>query len=316
MVKSSFLSADLRSPRGAILVAASLAASSFAADPPAGAVLEITKTNAGEETVSHGVLLDDRPGLVVTVSASVEEKATFRVTRRAGSGGQAPVQASLALFDANSRVLFLKVESPPADAPSVRLSTVPSTTTAPLTWLPPDGAQPAIDAGPLRQFDGNPLTLTLRRLHFGSSRESDRPVPGTPVFNAQGDLVALPLSPIPDETGAWLGLPAAAIAKLADDFAAVGRAETGQLDIGIAIGTTSPRVEFVTAGSRAQKAGLAQGDIILSLGGRPITDVFDILDANFFLTARNPVTIRFLRGLETMSVVAPPVTPAPAPKKK
>jgi S1-C subfamily serine protease len=47
----------------------------------------------------------------------------------------------------------------------------------------------------------------------------------------------------------------------------------------------------------------------LALNGRPIHDVFDVLDANFFLTAREPVTIRLLRGLETLSVTARPVSP-------
>jgi S1-C subfamily serine protease len=281
-----------------------------AADPPSPAVLQIAKNSAGEETITHGFLLDGYPGLVVTVAASIEEKASFLVSPFPRLPDQTPAPATVALFDPGSRVLFLKVESPPTGTTPVRPATDPSSITDTLAWSPSDGPQPAVDAGPLRQLDGRPLTLTLRRLHFGSTRETDRPIPGTPVFNNQGELAALPLSPIPEETGAWLGLPAAAIAKLAADLAAVGRAETGQLDLGVAIGTTTPRIEFVKPGSRAQKAGLLAGDIILSLGGRPVTDVFDILDANFFLTAREPVTIRFLRGLETMTVSAPPVGPA------
>ncbi len=312
MVKSSFLSV---SPRplllGALVPLAFLPPAPVRADdPPSRAVLEVAKNSAGEETITHGFLLDGHPGLVVTVAASVEDKASFLVRPFPRLPDQAAAPATVALFDPGSRVLFLKMESPPTGATTVRPATEPSTVTAPLTWSPPDGPQPAIDAGPLRQLDGRPLTLTLRRLHFGSTRETDRPVPGTPVFSQDGALAALPLSPIPEETGAWLGLPAAAIAKLADDLAAVGRAETGQLDLGVAIGTTTPRIEFVKPGSRAEKAGLLAGDIILSLGGRPVSDVFDILDANFFLTAREPVTIRFLRGLETMSVTAPPVVPA------
>jgi membrane-associated protease RseP (regulator of RpoE activity) len=305
------LFADPRAVLGAsLLIATFQAAPCRAADPPAHAVLEIAKNSAGEETITHGVLLDGHPGLVVTVAASVEEKATFLVGPHPRTAERQPTPATVALFDPGSRVLFLKLESPLTGVPAVKVATMASTTTAPLNWLPADGPQPAIDAGPLRQLDGRPLALTLRRLHFGSSRENDRPVPGTPVFNEQGDLAALPLSPLPEETGAWLGLPATAIAKLASDFAAVGHAETGLLELGIAIGTTTPRIEFVKPGSRAQKAGLVQGDILLSLGGRPITDVFDVLDANFFLTSREPVTIRLLRGLETMSVTAPPVMPA------
>ena len=316
MVKSLSSSASTRPLLGALsplpvtaLLAVLPAAPAPGADPPPRAVLEVAKNSAGEETITHGFLLEGHPDLVVTVAASVEEKATFLVGPNPRRPDQAPSPATVALFDPGSRVLFLKLPSPPQGTTAIRTATEPSTVTAPLSWSPPDGPQPAIDAGPLRQLEGRPLALTLRRLHFGSSRETDRPVPGTPVFNKDGALAALPLSPIPEETGAWLGLPAAAVAKLATDLAAVGRAETGQLDLGVAIGTTTPRIEFVKPGSRAQKAGLLAGDIILSLGGRPVTDVFDILDANFFLTAREPVTIRLLRGLETMSVTAPPLMP-------
>ena len=305
MEKSSFLFVSLLGSLGILLP--SFLPTLHAASPPASSVVEVRQNSAGEETITHGVLLDGYPDIVVTVAASVEEKTTFTVgaypaTREAT---RAPASATVALFDPGSRVLFLKTATPPAGVASVKFSTTPAAITTPLSWLPAEEPQPAMDAGPVRQLDGRPLALTLRRLHFGSSRVSDTPVPGTPVFTENGELAALPLSPLPGETGAWLSLPATAVTKLATDFAAVGRAETGQLELGIAIGT----IEFVTPGSRAQKAGLAQGDILLALNGRPIHDVFDVLDANFFLTAREPITIRLLRGLETLSVTARPVTP-------
>lgn len=315
MAKPSFLSDSVRPAMAALLAVFAASHPCPAADPPAGAVLRITKNSAGEETVTQGVRLEDFPGLVATVAAAVEEKASFQIGPNPPTPDHPPTSATVALFDPNSRILLLKLGSEGPSKSAVKLAHEPAMTTAALSWPAPGGLQPALDAGPLRQLDGRPLALTLRRLHIGSSRESDRPVPGTPIFNEKGELTALPLSPIPEEAGAWLGLPAAAVAKLASDFTAVGRAETGQLDLGIAIGTTTPRIEFVKPGSRAQKAGLAAGDIILSLGGRPVTDVLDILDANFFLTAREPVIIRFLRGLETMSVTAPPVAPTVVPPK-
>ena len=316
MAKPSFSSDNARPAVAAVLALLLSTGHCLAVDPPSGAALRITKNSAGEETVTQGVRLEEFPGLIATVAAAVEDKATFQVGPNPPSPDHPPASATVALFDPNSRILLLKLATEQVSAPAVKLAVQPSATTAPLSWPAPGGPQPAMDAGPLQQLDGRPLALALRRLHIGSSRESDRPAPGTPIFNEQGELTALPLSPIPESAGAWLGLPAAAVAKLATDFTAVGRAETGQLDLGIAIGTTTPRIEFVKPGSRAQKAGLAAGDIILSLGGRPVTDVLDILDANFFLTAREPVIIRFLRGLETMSVTAPPVAPvvSPAPK--
>lgn len=287
-----------------VLALSLLGAAALPAAEPTAAILDIRKNSAGTETQTHGIVLSAHPSLVITVASAVEEKDSF-TSRHAAS----ETKAAVGLFDSSSRILVLKPEAAPSGEASRPAAGAPAAGSK-LRWLNSAGPQPAMDAGPIKQLDGRALALTLRRVHFGSSDPDLAPIPGTPVFNDAGEVTALALSSFSEDPGAWLCLPIAAAAKLADDYAATGHAETGRLDLGIAVGTTTPRVEFVKAGSRAEKAGLQAGDILLELNGRPLADVFDVLDANFYLTTRNPVPIRLLRGLDTLILTAPAVPPA------
>jgi serine protease Do len=282
------------------LIASGLRAQSAPAPPT---VIEALKNSAGLETRAQGLVLDDSEGLVVTVAASVDEKATFTC-----SAGGKTVAAKVAIFEANSRLLLLKPEAPFAAAPSKpRTAKTPLAPAERLSWFPLSGRQPAICAGPIQSLDGRALALTLQRVHFASSDLEAMPHPGTPAFNGAGEVAAFALSPLADSEGAWLCLPVEAARKVIADYRASGKHETGQLEFGIATGTTTPRIEFVKQGSRAEKAGLAAGDIVLEIAGRPITNSLDILDANFYQTSRNPVSMRVLRGIETLELTAPAV---------
>ena len=95
--------------------------------------------------------------------------------------------------------------------------------------------------------------------------------------------------------------------KVAADFNRHGRSDTGQLDLAIAIGTTTPRVEFVKPGSRAERAGVQPGDVILQIDDHPVTEALDVLDANFYLDPRHSTKLRVLRGLDERELTAPPV---------
>ncbi len=273
------------------------------AEAPAG--VEIQTNSAGEETLSQGIVLDDT-GLLVTVAPSVEPKATFTFTTPDG-----PAPATVALFDPTSRLLLLK-PSRPATEEGKPLPALRATSPAPATRLhwaeETHGDRPAAYAGRISQIKGQPLPFA----HFAIQFETDEePLPGTPIATDEGEIAALVLGPAPDAAPSWLALPAAAVAKVLADFKALGKVDSSQLELGIAIGTSLPRVEFVRAGSRAEKAGLVAGDIILEIGARPIHDVLDILDASFYHNARDPFDLRVLRDLRTLRFTAQPVVKAP-----
>lgn len=259
------------------------------------AAVEIHTNSAGEEVISLGVVLDDS-GLLVTVAPSVEPKATFSCATSNG-----PVTATVALFDSISRVLLLKPSA------SVHATAVTETAAAlspgmELRWSRDEKERPMALAGMVAQVKGQPLPLAHVAVHFAAEEE---PSPGTPLWTVEGKLAAFVMGPLPDAAPAWLCLPATAAAKVLTDFHAVGRVDTSQLELGIAVGTSLPRVEFVREGSRAALAGVQAGDVILQLGPRSIQTVLDILDASFYQTSRQSFELRVLRGTQTLQLTAP-----------
>ena len=273
------------------MVALTLAA--HAAELPAA--VEVRKSNgAGGDIVSVGTVLDSA-GLLVTVSAAAEPGARFFV----GPADQ-PAKGDVALHEPKSRVLLLRTEKPAAPAATLGTSRALAPL-AELKWSAGAGLKPARVVGPMKSLDGKALLLTLLRVNFAEGT----PVPGTPLLDPEHRVVALALSALDDEAGGWLALPVEAVQKVAADFAKYGRVQTGRLEIGVAIGTTTPRIELVKPGQRGEKAGLRAGDVLLRLGTRDVADCFDVLDANFHLDSRVETPIRILRGQQIIDLTAP-----------
>lgn len=287
-------------------VSAALVAGALAVQAQISAGIEIHTNSAGEETVSAGLVLDDS-GLLVTVAPSVEPKTTFAYLTSLG-----PKEATVALFDSVSRLLLLKPSEPGEFAVTPMATETPAPASI-LRWEGEKGEQQVAFAGLVAQVKGQPLPLTHWAVLFAPD---DDPAPGTPLWTAEGKVAALVLGPLPDGEPAWLCLPVAAARKVLTDFREAGKADTSQLELGIAIGTSLPRVEFVREGSRAAQAGVQAGDVILEISQRPIRQVLDILDANFYLTSRQPVELRVLRGGKTWMLIAPPLKGEAASEKK
>jgi len=64
-------------------------------------------------------------------------------------------------------------------------------------------------------------------------------------------------------------------------------------------------VRDVEAGSPAEKAGLAQGDLIISAAGRPVVTADDLFDAMSAVDADAPLSVNVLRGAEERTVTIP-----------
>ncbi|MGI8602139.1 MAG: hypothetical protein ACR2OZ_03970 [Verrucomicrobiales bacterium] len=259
-------------------------------------MVRIVQRVTDKETVSAAVRLAQTEALI-TVMPGVDEGASF--TCRTGAGESL---AKLVFYDTRSHLAVVTVdETRPAtlahaDSRSVTLGTS-------LKIITPDETPGrARFAGRVKQLEGQPLLLTLLRFHSAASGM----LPGSAIVDDQHRVVALALSTL-DDQGAWLSIPIEAALKVAADIKRFGVCQSGELEVGVAVGTTTPRLEFVKAGSRAERTGLKAGDIILRIGERPVAEAFDILDANFYLTTRDPAQVRVLRGLEELTLTAPAV---------
>ncbi len=117
---------------------------------------------------------------------------------------------------------------------------------------------------------------------------------GAPLLNLKGEVVGILISPLENGAGCF-ALPIEAAEKVYGDFLRFGEARPGWL--GITVGDTQhngqgpPEVREVIEGSPAAKCGLQRGDVLLRIGERRIQQPGDVLDASFYLTAGDQVSL-------------------------
>ncbi len=137
---------------------------------------------------------------------------------------------------------------------------------------------------------------------------------GGPIVNAAGELVGLNTNRLGD--GFYLAI--AADASLRERVTRLGRGESPsrpRLGVAVAPGAAARRmrravglpehdgvlVREVEEGGPAAVAGLQEGDLIIKLGDRPITNVDELQDALGAL-GEELLEMRFLRGADERSV--------------
>jgi serine protease Do len=161
---------------------------------------------------------------------------------------------------------------------------------------------------------------TRRTLSGGPHRDlilTDASLPdprtGGALIDLSGHLVGLVIPAPPpslDATGFRLAVPSHRARRIAEDLAQIGRVRRSA--IGVRIGTADPeqsalldppgavRVEAVTPEGSASRSGLRAGDLILSVGGRPVATPEQLASAIEFAPTGEPIPIDILRdGLRT-----------------
>ena len=140
---------------------------------------------------------------------------------------------------------------------------------------------------------------------------------GSALVDGQGRLVGLNTNRL--GSGFYLALPADATLK--QRIAALGRGESAErprLGIGIAPSRVARRmrravglperdgvlVREVEADSAAERAGIAEGDLIVEVGGKPVHDPDDVYDALATAGAKAKLSLRIVRGAEERTVEA------------
>src|SRR6266566_1019493 len=150
------------------------------------------------------------------------------------------------------------------------------------------------------------------RLIAGSVEHTAPLAPGSsggPILDADGALVGINTNRLGE--GFYLALPADAALRGRVD--ALGRGESPErprLGVAVAPSHVARRlrrsvglperdgllVRGVDDGSPAQRAGIAEGDLIVEVAGKPVTDADDLVEA--ITTATTPYDVRVVRGTE------------------
>jgi serine protease Do len=154
------------------------------------------------------------------------------------------------------------------------------------------------------------------RLIAGSVEHTAPLAPGSsggPILDADGGLIGINTNRLGE--GFYLALPADAALRSRVD--ALGRGESPErprLGVAVAPSHVARRlrrsvglperdgllVRGVDEGSPAQRAGIVEGDLIVEVAGKSVTDADDLVEA--ITTAATPYDVRVVRGTEERTI--------------
>lgn len=145
-------------------------------------------------------------------------------------------------------------------------------------------------------YEGESYPLPFFRVRLADSNH--RCSAGTPLVNEAGQLEAILTDHDLGSASEAHAIPVAQIRKLLQELEKFQ--ETGPVWVGMLLhnDSSTPEVKEVVPDSPAANAGLAPGDVVLSLNGNKITDLNDLVEAIHCLPAGEEARITVLRGLD------------------
>ncbi|MHA3771750.1 S1C family serine protease [Verrucomicrobiota bacterium sgz303538] len=169
---------------------------------------------------------------------------------------------------------------------------------------------PTPSFGMVGGFDVKYLGKYFGAKHIRANVAVQRGEGGAPLLNMKGEAVGILISSL-DQGSASFVLPIEAAEKVRRDFVRFGEVRPGW--IGVLIGEAATaiqgsvaEVQEVMPDTPAGKAGLQEGDILLQLGSRPIKSPEDMVDASFYLSANDDVSVKIARGGQPMELSIQP----------
>lgn len=168
--------------------------------------------------------------------------------------------------------------------------------------------------GTIAGFDIKYAGRYFATMHIRANVPVQRGQGGAPLLNLHGEVVGMLISSL-DAGSAAFALPIEAAEKVRKDFVRFGSVRPGWLGVGVhpasaAVAGSTAEIDQVTVDAPGTKAGLEKKDVILAIGDRKIQSTDDVLDASFFTTAEDPLTVTVWRDGAELSLV---VTPADHP---
>src|SRR6266403_888490 len=158
--------------------------------------------------------------------------------------------------------------------------------------------------GMIAGFDRKYLGRYFSTTHLRVNVAAQRGEAGAPLLNFKGEVVGMLVSSLENNSSCY-ALPIDAAEKIRSDFVRFGEARHGW------VGANVSEAKEATEGSRAKvteildtpasDAGIKPGDVLLQVGRTKVKEPEDVLDASFFLTAGDTVSITVVRGGEKVT---------------
>lgn len=139
---------------------------------------------------------------------------------------------------------------------------------------------------------------------------------GCPILDINGRLLGMTVASIPDMDSSY-AMPVEALIRVRDDILFSGHMIHSWMGFRVAEATdpdgeSAVYLSSIVENAPAETAGLKEGDVLLSIGGREIANVADVPSAVFFTRANQYTMVKVRRGDEVFEVS---VKTLPRPEK-
>lgn len=157
----------------------------------------------------------------------------------------------------------------------------------------------------ITQVGAKVLPLGLLSITF----TGEVPPSGTPLVDASGNIVGLILQKVTNKTA--YALPAQAVRRVQHDIEDHNKLVRGWLGISLSTESTVPRITHVWSDSPAYKAGLKEGDILVSASGYPTARYPDAVNALFYAVPGQSTPLEVSRKNQRISCEITPMRQKP-----
>src|SRR5947208_4204589 len=160
--------------------------------------------------------------------------------------------------------------------------------------------------GMIAGFDRKCLGRYFSTIHLRVNVPTQRGEAGAPLLNMRGEVVGIIVSSLENNSSCY-AVPIEAAEKIRSDFVRFGEARHGWVGVNQLSEAAEPaggsraQVTQIMQGTPAANCGMKEGDVLLQLGHKKITDPEDVFDASFYVTAGDVVPITVLRGNRTVT---------------
>lgn len=265
----------------------------------AKAVVKIHGVDEHSEICGTGFFIDPT-GTLYTAYTVGGEAGNFSVEF---GGKKYPARQLVA--DIRSGTAMLKVDETTPALPIGKSEELGVATPVVAIGFPLD-LQETPNFGMIAGFDRKCLGRYFSTIHLRVNVPTQRGEAGAPLLNMRGEVVGIIVSRLENNSSCY-AVPIEAAEKIRSDFVRFGEARHGWIGVNQLSEAAEPaggsraQVTQIMQGTPAANCGMKEGDMLLQLGHKKITEPEDVFDASFYVTAGDVVPITVLRGNRTLT---------------
>lgn len=261
-------------------------------------------SEGGEPYEAAGVLINDK-GRLATIALVGADPRNATVKNAKGED----VSLKLVIHDPVSRLTLLELPESEREGLSVMNMIGDSSLLEPGDAVftdPLNKVEVSRVVSRVQRHNGKILPLEFVKINHPSGLQK----PGIPILNSKDELVAFVFQKDTQEK-TMFALPVEVLANI-ESFITDGSARYRPCWIGVSMDRQddAPTVIGVRPDTPARKAGLKRDDVVISIGGRKVSDYSAVVNAFYYLQAGKETEFKVLRGTEILNLqVIPEINP-------